>query len=96
MEQCKNCGEEVQVREIVREVEKRVEVGDRVFWLRFWRAAGVVIVLMTAIIAGAVSYSGRLENEELKMLLEDPEMTIRIQELPNSQPIREFTKRLPK
>ena len=90
---CKNCGEVLPIKEIVREIETEVEVGEEAFWLRQWRNIGMIVVLITAIIAGTIVYSKKLSNDEMQILLDDPNVQIEILENPQeAEPMRKFTR----
>ncbi len=99
MEQCDKCGNGVKVREVVREVEKEVEIGDNAFGLRALRGVGVFAVLIGMLITGYNVHLGnleaderRLEAEELKALLGDPSVKLEIQEAYRAPAIRKFSR----
>lgn len=99
MEYCKECGNGVKVKEVVREVEKRVEVGENALLLRTFRGIGAVMILIGILITGYNVHLSNLEAdersleaEELKALLGDPSIKIEIQEAYRAPDIRKFSR----
>lgn len=91
---CKCCGDLVVMdrAEFPKDTPEPVLNGEQVFWLRFWVVAGITLSIISGTITWGLVNSERINAEQESKLLQDPAMKIEIQELPNSRPMRKFTR----
>ena len=87
---CKGCGEIIEYEGP--SAPRVLLTNEQSFWLRLYVIIGIGGCLLLGIIVWGVLSSERIQAELETKLLQDPAVKIEIQELPNSRPMRKFTR----
>jgi len=92
VKKCKNCGSTVEFdcAEIPREPSSLDPTGA--YWVRFWSMAFAASCMLAGILTWGILRYASIASEREAQLLKDPSVKVEIQEIPNSSPIRKFTR----